>query len=120
MNPHDIANWCQQGNGGTIGRTLLLPLSYPQLWEPAPMPPELEDQRPMPGQALRAARKVLSLAGYPIAVGFALLAELPDEPFAHVFNVRGSRAIDLSLGDRDVLGYWAYVPTPEQLSIDSR
>jgi hypothetical protein len=120
MNASEIEAWCRQGNGGTIGRTLLLPLSYPQVWEPAPLPDELADRRPMPGQALKAARKVMNRVGHTIAVGFALLADRPDEPFAHVFNVKGHQAVDLALAGFEVTCYWAYVPTPEQLAIDSR
>lgn len=120
MNASEIEAWCRQGNGGTIGRTLLLPLSYPQVWDAAPLPEELADQRPMPGQALKAARKVMNLFGHPIAIGFALLADQPDEPFAHAFNARGNQAIDLALAGREVSGYWAYIPTADQLAVDSR
>jgi hypothetical protein len=120
MNVYDIETWCRAGNGGTIGRTLLLPLSHPQAWEPAPLPAELAGLEPMPGRPLAAARKVLSRLGYAIAVGFAVLAERPEEPFAHAFNVRGRRAADLALAGHEVLGYWGYVPTREQLAIDSR
>jgi hypothetical protein len=56
--------------------------------------------------------------GLPIAVGFALLASHPDEPFAHAFNVRDGLALDLALAEHEVVAYWGYVPSPSQLSVD--
>jgi len=97
---------------------MLLPLSSPRAWEPATFPEELRGERPLPGQPLRAAGKVEARLGSPIAVGFALLACNPDEPFAHAFNVRDGRAIDLALAEHEVIAYWGYVPSPSQLRVD--
>jgi|GEM_PF-5908189 len=118
MDVCDIEAWCRSGNGGTIGRTLLLPLSLPRAWEPTPLPPELERERPLPGYALRAATKVRDVMGLSIAIGFAVLAEHPDEPFVHAFNVRGDRAVDLALAQHEPIAYWGYVPSREQLAVD--
>jgi hypothetical protein len=118
MDVSDIQAWCLDGNGGAIGRTLLLPLSCPRIWEAGELPPELEDHEPLAGYPLRAARQVRRDMGLPIAVGFALLAQRPEEPFAHAFNVRGEHVVDLALAEFELLGYWGYIPTREQLDID--
>lgn len=118
MNVCDIEPWCRAGNGGAIGRTLLLPLSMPRGWEPSPLPEELARHKPTPGYALRAAQTVLATLGLPIAVGFAVLAEHPDEPFVHAFNVRGRHAVDLALAEYDTTAYWGYVPSRRQLAVD--
>lgn len=118
MDVCDIESWCRAGNGGAIGRTLLLPLSSPRGWEPGTFPKELKDERPLPGTPLQAAARVSARLGLPIAVGFALLASHPDEPFAHAFNVRDDWAVDLALAEHEVIAYWGYVPSPSQLSVD--
>ena len=118
MTAEKIELWCRAGNGGAIGRTLLLPLSYPTGWAPEPLPPQLADEAPMPGRALSAARRVNRLTGYAIAVGFVTLASRPDEPIAHVFNVTGGGAVDLALEGFERTAYWGYLPTAEQLKID--
>jgi hypothetical protein len=118
MDVSDIQPWCLDGNGGAIGRTLLLPLSCPRIWTAEELPPELRGSPPLPGHPLRAARQVQRVLGLPIAVGFALLAQRPEEPFAHAFNIRGEHAVDLALAEFELLGYWGYVPTREQLAID--
>jgi hypothetical protein len=118
MDVSEIEPWCVDGNGGAIGRTLLLPLSSPRAWTPGELPEELRGHHPLPGHPLRAARRVRRLLGLPIAVGFALLAKRPDEPFAHAFNVRGDRAIDLALAEHETIAYWGYVPSPRQLEVD--
>jgi hypothetical protein len=119
LTAEEIERWCRDGNGGAIGRTLLLPLSYPQAWEAAPPPPELESERPMLGRPLGAAKRVNKLLGYPIAVGFVSLASRPAEPIAHVFNVIGNQAVDLALRDVERVAYWGYLPTADQLKIDN-
>ena len=43
----------------------------------------------------------------------------PDEPFSHAFNVTADNAVDLGLAGVEVLGYWGYVPTAEQLEVDA-
>lgn len=118
MDVCDIEAWCRRGNGGAIGRTLLLPLSLPRAWEPTPLPPELDREPPLAGYALRAATRVRDALELPIAVGFALLAQHPDEPFAHTFNVRGERAVDLALAEHETVAYWGYVPSRGQLAVD--
>jgi hypothetical protein len=118
MNVCDIEPWCRRGNGGTIGRTLLLPLSLPRAWKPSPLPRELAHERPLAGYALRAATKVRDAIGLPIAVGFAVLAEHPEEPFVHAFNVSRGEAIDLALAEHQPIAYWGYLPSREQLAVD--
>lgn len=119
MNVYDLEAWCRAGNGGVVGRTLLLPLSNPRAWDPGPLPAELMGLGPMPGRALEAAQLVQARTGLRIAVGFALLARRPDEPLAHAFNVTADSAVDLGLAGMEVTGYWGYVPTDEQLTIDA-
>ena len=102
-----------------MGRTLLLPLSNPRAWEPGPLPAELEGVGPLPGRALEGARLVSERLGLPVAVGLALLGERPDEPLAHAFNVTADRAVDVGLAGVEVIGYWGYVPTSEQLEVDA-
>jgi hypothetical protein len=76
------------------------------------------DHVPLPGYPLRAARKVRRALGLPIAVGFALLATHPDEPFAHAFNVSAGDAVDLALAEHETIAYWGYIPTAQQLAVD--
>lgn len=118
MNVYNLEEWCRQGNGGVIGRTLLLPLSSPRVWEPTPLPTELASLKAIPGQPVETARLVKSRLGLAIAVGFALLLERPEEPIAHAFNVTSEAAIDLALDAGDVVGYWGYIPTDDQLEVD--
>ena len=72
----------------------------------------------MPGYPLLAACEVKRLLGLPIAVGLAVLAEYPDEPFAHAFNVQGNNAVDLALAEHETVAYWGYLPSPGQLAVD--
>lgn len=121
MRIDEIEAWCHTSEAGTIGRTLLLPLSFPQYWIPAPLPDEMADFAPVRGgDALKTAKKVRERFGYPIAIGFVLLEAHDDAPVTHAFNVRGRCAIDVCLGDASPLGYWGYLPTGEQLPVDSR
>jgi hypothetical protein len=118
VNVCDVEPWCRAGNGGAIGRTLLLPFSVPRAWEPGALPRELAALTPTAGYPLRSARKVRDMLGLPIAIGFTVLSEHPDEPFAHAFNVHRGHAVDLALAEHQPIAYWGYVPSPSQLAVD--